>query len=157
MKGFREDVQGKDALEIVERTKFLTDLKSLALQIREKGHILIGVLMVDKFVRIARKIARNFRVVDKQEITRQYKIFLQRLASATAGITEKKLKMLDSKDLIQKFLASGDELYVGCEMAIEASCRRNQDDRRIHCRIGYLTLQSISITVKLEILGNTNT
>lgn len=126
---------------MVESTKFLTDLKSLRLQIREKGDILLGVLMVDKFVGIARKIARNFRVVDKQELTRQYKIFLQRLASATEGIPEK-LKMLDSKDLIQKFLASGDELYVGCEMTIEASCRRNQDDRRIHCRIGYLTLQS---------------
>ncbi|CAB4032571.1 Hypothetical predicted protein [Paramuricea clavata] len=120
VKGFREDVYSEDALEMVESTRFLTDLKSLAMQIREKGHILLGVLNADKFVRIAKKISRNVRVVNNQEIVRQYKIFVRRLASKTEAIAIPELQKMDSKDLIKKFLTSGGELYVGCEMVVEA-------------------------------------
>ena len=104
VKGFREDVYSEDALEMVESTRFLTDLKSLAMQIREKGHILLGVLNADKFVRIAKKISRNVRVVNNQEIVRQYKIFVRRLASKTEAIAIPELQKMDSKDLIKKYI-----------------------------------------------------
>jgi hypothetical protein len=58
--------------------------------------------------------------VNNQEIVRQYKIFVRRLASKTEAIAIPELQKMDSKDLIKKFLTSGGELYVGCEMVVEA-------------------------------------
>ena len=63
---------------------------------------------------------RNLRIIDKEVIENQFRVFLNRLQNETKSRPSDDLEKSDPKHLIQRFIKN-EHLYAGIEMVMQAT------------------------------------
>ena len=116
-----KNVYNNEEEELIKITRRLTDWSALAVRINRLGPVLIQTLESSQYLIDSRKIARSLRYVPSCIITNQFKLFLQRLHEETRNMTIEKIKKVDSKELIKRFLKTDLFLYKDIEIIMAAT------------------------------------
>ena len=104
--GLTDRVYSAEHVEIIEVTRVVIDLPSLALSIKEEGASAtsVAVLNFPHFKNAISKIPVNsLKNVPEDELKSQYRCFLERLENLTKTLNTETLRKADSKDMIQQF------------------------------------------------------
>ena len=104
--GLTDRVYSAEHVEIIEATRVVLDLPSLALSIKEEGASAtsVAVLNFPHFNNAISKIPVNsLKNVPEDELKSQYRCFLERLEKLTKTLNTETLRKADSKDIIQQF------------------------------------------------------
>ena len=120
--GLTDRVYSAEHVEIIEATRVVIDLPSLALSIKEEGASAtsVAVLNFPHFNNAISKISVNsLKNVPEDELKSQYR-FLERLEKLTKTLNTEILRKADSKDIIQQFFDLNDSLFKGIEMIMQA-------------------------------------
>ena len=75
----RRDVFSVETVGLLEKIRFITDLQSIAKEIKAKGSILVGSLRGNKYLSYIRSITASLRDIDDLENKDNYKKFLKKL------------------------------------------------------------------------------
>ena len=121
--GLTDRVYSAEHVEIIEATRVVIDLPSLALSIKEEGASAtsVAVLNFPHFNNAISKIPVNsLKNVPEDELKSQYRCFLERLEKLTKTLNTETLRKADSKDIIQQFFYLNDSLFKGIEMIMQA-------------------------------------
>ena len=114
-KDLTENIFDEKVIETIEIIRFITDLKSLALQLKTNGSVAIGHQNAELFVIKARKITDAITNIPDEAIKENYMKFLCKLENHTLKTREKDL---DSLNLIKDFLNTNYHLYEGVELIL---------------------------------------
>ena len=106
-------------VEVIELTRNVCDLKSIAEKVDEKGAVLVGLLTEDLFVNSARQITNTIEEIPDDILKSSYKKFLNVLEN---HIKNKEKGKYDSKDLIKDFLNTEFKLYPDIEVTVLSIC-----------------------------------
>ena len=101
---------------MLEKIRFITDLQSIAKEIKAKGSILVGSLRGNKYLSYIRSITASLRDIDDLEIKDNYKKFLKKLEHYLNG---KNIGKLTSLKIICDFLWTDLKLYEGIELSMQ--------------------------------------
>lgn len=121
--GLNDGVYSAEHVEIVEATRVVLDLPSLALSIKEEGASAtsVSVLQFQHFKNAISNIPVNsLKNVPEDELKAQYRCFLERLEKLTKTLDTETLRKADSKDIIQQFFDLDNSLFKGIEMIMQA-------------------------------------
>ena len=108
---------------LLEQTRVILDLPSLALKLREPGASPVKVSTVEypKFKKAVSKVpVDSLDEVPEEELKFQFKLFLERLQAMTAEMDKVELSQTDSKELIKQFFDPDKELFKSIEMVMQA-------------------------------------
>ena len=130
-KGLSETVYSHDGKAVIEETRVVLDLPTLALKLKGSGASLINVSVsiFPNFKKVISKIPiHSLRNVPEEELKSEFRLFLERLGELTKGI-EKEIqqliaKILSYRVLIQTMSFSNDHarnFSFCCETAVKAS------------------------------------
>ena len=106
-------------VEVIELTRNVCDLRSIAEKVDEKGAVLVGLLTEDLFVNSARQITNTIEDIPDDILKSSYKKFLNVLEN---HIKKKEKGKYDSKDLIKDFLNTEFKLYSDIEVTVQSIC-----------------------------------
>lgn len=117
-----EEVFSEEGEQVIEKTRIILDLPTLALKIKhEKSSVKVAAMEFEKWYEAMDKIpVEDLANVPKEELKSQYKIFVARLEEATRKLTVKELKDLDSKVLLKRFFDPVGLLYKDAELIMHA-------------------------------------
>ena len=122
-KGLSDDVYSKEGKDIIEKTRVILDLPSLALKMKTPGESYIH-LSVTEFPLFKNSIdmipIESLRNVPDEELKKQFRTFLERLKAITEDMDTKDLEELDPKELIKKFFDPAEQLYKNIEMVMQS-------------------------------------
>lgn len=122
-KGLSEDVYSTKGKAVIEETRVVLDLPTLALQLKKIGASPINV-SISTFPKLKNAITnipiQNLKNVPEDELRYEFRLFLQRLGDLTKSFTKEQLTKIDSKDLIQQFFDPENQLFKNIEMIMEA-------------------------------------
>ena len=107
---FTEDVK-----TIINIIREICDVASMAVEVKSKGAVLVGLRRAENFVKSVRLITNTLDGIEKTEIKDSFKKFLFKLEEHVKDIAVEKL---DSKLLIKDFLRSDKKLYEEVEVII---------------------------------------
>ena len=114
----RKDTFEKETVEVIELIRNVTDLKSLAVEVRDNGYIQTAHKFGIKFVESAKKITNTIRDMPDIELKESFCKFLKSLEIHTKDVD---VKDMDSKLLIKDFLQLS-KLYEGTELTLQCIC-----------------------------------
>ena len=121
--GLSNDVYSPEGKAVIEETRVILDLPTLALKLKEPGASVIKVSLTE-FPRFNKAVFKvpvdSIKEIPEQELKSQYKLFLERLHEMTKDLDKDILSKTDSKELIQKFLDPAGELFKDIEMIMQA-------------------------------------
>lgn len=106
--------------ECIELSRSVADWPSLAIKLKSRSVPILHIYEKVKFVESCRKIDRNLRSISKEDIEKQFKIFLQRLHNITQYRTYNDLEKSDPKEMIRYFMQH-EHLYSGVELVMNAT------------------------------------
>ena len=96
------------------------DWPSLAIKLKSRSVPILHIYEKVKFVESCQKIDRNLRSISKEDIEKQFKIFLQILHNITQYKTYNDLEKSDPKEMIRYFMQH-EHLYSGVELVMNAT------------------------------------
>ena len=103
----------------MELTRDVSDLSSLAQQVKEHGHVTVGLLKAGTFADTMYKLTNSIDQIPKEILMEAYKSFLQ---SFELYIGSREAKDIDSKKTIQDFLNEDRQLYKGNKIILHCLC-----------------------------------
>ena len=106
----------KDAVEAIELTRNVFDVRSFALEVIKHGSVHTAHKLGIQFVNSTRKLTNTLIEIPDDEIKDNFAKFLKVLEKE---IKDKDVKKLDSKDIIKDFLRKP-ELYTGVELTLHS-------------------------------------
>ena len=106
--------------ECIELSRSVADWPSLAIKLKSRSVPILHIYEKVKFVESCQKIDRNLRSISKEDIEKQFKIFLQRLHNITQYRTYNDLEKSDPKEMIRCFMQN-EHLYSGVELVMNAT------------------------------------
>ena len=113
----RKEVFSKETIEVIERVRFLTDLRSLSREVMDKGHVYVGATRAEMFLKHTRKITATVDEIPDNEIKENYKAFLFKLERYLEG---KSIRKITSISILKDFISSKLRLFEGIELTIQA-------------------------------------
>ena len=111
-------------IAVVESTRSVLDLVSLALKLQEPGssHVKIAVTDFPKFKEAIEKVPIvSLQSVPVDELKLQYRMFLERLGGMTSKLSKEELSETDSKELIMRFFDPAGIEYENIEMIMQVN------------------------------------
>ena len=102
---------------MIERVRFLTDLRSLSREVMDKGHVYVGATRAEMFLKYTRKITATLDEIPDNEIKENYKAFLFKLDRYLEG---KSIRKITSISILKDFIPSKLRLFEGIELTIQA-------------------------------------
>ena len=121
--GLGKSVYSSDGKAVIELTRVILDLPSMACKIKLVGGSVVKVAVTEfhKFKQAVIDIPlTSLKDVPEDELRLQFRIFVERLAVMTEDNTIEELKCIDAKELIKKFFHPGDDKFKGIEMIMQA-------------------------------------
>ena len=115
----RQEMFTKEISDVMELTRDVSDLSSLAQQVKEHGHVTVGLLKAGPFADTMYKLTNSIDHIPKEILMEAFKSFLQ---SFEVYIGSKEAKDIDSKKTIQDFLKEDRQLYKGNEIILHCFC-----------------------------------
>ena len=109
----------EEVVKVIELTRNVSDLKSMAEQVEVKGSVLVGTLTADIFVKSSKQLTGTLEEVPDELLETNYRKFLGILEN---HIRLKTNKNHDSKELIKDFLNSDLKLFKGVEICLQSIC-----------------------------------
>ena len=103
----------------IENSRKVTDWISLAIKLKDRSVPVFHTLDKQKYTKACFEIDRTLRQFKEDEISSQYRQFLNRLKEVTKDDLNENLEHRDPKDLIKQFL-SDSKLYTGIEVVLQA-------------------------------------
>ena len=122
-KRLETEVYSVEEKDLIERTRIVLDLPSLALKLNLPGSSVIKVSVTEfpKFLEAVRSIpVKSLAIVPDDELRRQFREYLARLAEMTSSMGSDCLQKVDPKELIKKFFDPSGELFINIEMIMQA-------------------------------------
>ena len=113
-----EDVFDNEVKETIEYIRTICDLKTLLVNIQEKGAVVLGLERSNRFLFAVRKVTNTVSSIADEEITKCYRHFLRKLETFFEG---KDIKLLDSVKIIQLILQT-DHLFCDVEIIVHCIC-----------------------------------
>ena len=116
-------VYSAEGKSVIEETRAVLDLTSLALKLKEHGASPVNVFPVEyqKFKKAVDTVpVDSVKQVPEEELKHQFKLYLQKLQAMTAEIDKPELTSTDSKELIKQFIDPAGELFKDVEMVMQA-------------------------------------
>ena len=120
--GLSDEVFSVEGKKVIEATRVILDLPTLAVKIKETRASPIKVAEVEftKFAKAVSEISVNsVKGISEKEMKQQFRVFLERLSIMTEKIKEPELSKTDSKELIKQFFDPSNELFKDIEMIME--------------------------------------
>ena len=107
---------------MIEKTRKISDLPSLALKIRsEKSHLKVALMEFPGWYEAVEKIpVDELQGIPRDELKGQFKLFLFRLETITEKYTLQELILIDTQLLIKEFFDDKKLLYQDIEMVLQA-------------------------------------
>ena len=102
-------------MALIEKIRFLTDLRSLSKELAGKGSIYVEARKANEFLANARLITASLDDIPDNEITENYKRFLNKLE---LYIQEKRIKKMNSISILKDFISSKSNLFEGNGLTI---------------------------------------
>ena len=116
-----KEVFSDEGKEVIEHTRTLLDLPSLAVKVRYSSPVKVALMEYGRWFEAVMKIpVEDLKDVPKDELKQQFKGFVSRLEDITHEYSIQELKELDSKILIKQFFDPNKELFVDIEMVLHA-------------------------------------
>ena len=116
-----KEVFRDEGKEVIEHTRTLLDLPSLAVKIRKSSSVKAALMEFGRWFEALMKIpVEDLRDVPRDELKHQFKVFVSRLEEVTKEYSIEELKQLDSKILIKQFFDPNKDLFVDIEMVLHA-------------------------------------
>ena len=116
-KDLRKGVFPNETIELIEKIRFITDLRSLAKEVLDKGHVYVGATKSEIFLKNLRFITASLDEITDEEIKENYKKFIMKLERY---IKEKDIQKVTSIGILQDFISSQLRLFEGIELTIQA-------------------------------------
>ena len=107
-KDLRKEVFSEETVVMIEKIRFLTDLRSLAKQLMEKGHIFFGATNEKQFLSNVRDVTATLNAIPDSKIKENYQLFLKKFENYLKG---KDLKAVTSMSLLRDLISSDLKLY----------------------------------------------
>ena len=114
-KDLRTEVFDETTVKLIERIRFLTDLKSLAKEILKEGHVVVAAKNGRLFVQNVKAITSSLDDVPDEELRDSYKKFLRKLEDY---VKNKDIKKITSMSILQDFLKTKLNLFEGVELIL---------------------------------------
>ena len=86
-KDLRQNVFPDDAVQLIEKIRFLTDLKTIANELASKGSVVVAATRGIDFLNNVRSITSSLDEIPDEEIKSNYKLFLKKLEQYLIGKT----------------------------------------------------------------------
>lgn len=115
----RRELFSKEVSETIEHTRAVSDMTSLAEQVKQHGHVVVGLLKADTFADTIYKLTNSVDQIPKETLKESFKCFLK---SFELYVGTKDPKTIDSKTAIQDFLREDSGLYKGNEIILHCLC-----------------------------------
>ena len=115
-----KDVFRSIDIEMIEKTRIITDWTTLALKIRNRSFPIVHALEKEQFAKNCKDICRSIRDVEDDDIKSQFHTFLKRLEAAVSDRKIEDLELTDPKLLIKLF-SSSSSLFDGIEIIMRAT------------------------------------
>ena len=113
----RKEVFTEESVTIIEKIRFLTDLRSLATDLVDKGHIHVGATKEEQFLSNVRSITATLDDVPNSTIKENYRLFLKKLEDY---LKRKDLKAVTSLGILRDLISSDLKLYGGIQLTVQA-------------------------------------
>ena len=84
-KDLRKEVFSEETVVMIEKIRFLTDLRSLAKQLMEKGHIFFGATNEKQFLSNVRDVTATLNAIPDSKIKENYQLFLKKFENYLKG------------------------------------------------------------------------
>ena len=117
------EVYSAEEKVLIERTRVVLDLPALAMKLKQPGASAIKTTATEfpKFLEAVRSIpVKSLGSVPVEELRRQFREYMVRLAKMTSGYSSDDLAEVDPKELLKKFFNPNDGLYKNIEMIMQA-------------------------------------
>ena len=101
---------------IIELTRVVTDVASLSNDVKEYGHVTVGLQRSKDFIKAARKLTSTLNDIQDEQLECAFNRFLKRLQEAQAEKSD-----ASSKEIIKMFLAES-KLYTDVEVIMQCIC-----------------------------------
>ena len=117
-----QDVFTEEGREIIEKTRIILDLPSLAVKIRSQDSALkVALVEFPRWHEAVEKVGIDeLDDISVDELKSQFKLFITRLKKITDDFTLDDLKKVDAKVLIKKFFDEKQLLYQDIEIVLQA-------------------------------------
>ena len=112
----KNDTFEKDAVEAIELSRNVCDLRKFAVEVRKKGSVQTSHILGGVFKDSAKKLTTTLDEIPDAEMKENFAKFLNALESYTKNV---EVKDLDSKTIIKDFLKKP-ELYRGVELTLHS-------------------------------------
>ena len=106
----RREMFTKEVSDTIELTRDVSDMTSLAEQVKEHGNVVVGLLKAGSFAEKIYKLTNTVDQIPKETLKESFKCFLR---SFELYVGDKDPKSIDSKTVIQDFLKEESALYRG--------------------------------------------
>ena len=123
--GLAKEVFDADVKAVIEGTRAVLDLQSLAVKLKAPGasYIKVAATEFPKFKEAIDKVPIcSLKHVPLEELKVQYRLFLDRLAAMTSRLSNDDLKKTGSKDLIMRFFDPAGTEFENIEMIMQVNC-----------------------------------
>jgi hypothetical protein len=116
-KDLRAEVFNKTTVQLIERIRFVTDIKSLAKEVKQKGGVIVSAIKCKLFVENIRAITSSLDEIPDEELGQNYKAFVRKLEKY---IETKELKNITSMSILRDFFKTELKLFEGIELVMHA-------------------------------------
>ena len=116
LKELKCKVFDEKTIQMIELTRKVTDIASLAIDVNKYGHVSVGLQKSQDFIKAVRKITSTLNNIDDDQLDRAFSRFLKKLEETTSKETQ-----CDSKKLIKRFLSES-ALYTDIEVILHCIC-----------------------------------
>lgn len=118
----KSNVYDEQDLKVLQKVRFLTDLKGLFDRVKARGVVMTSSLEGDTFVKYAKSICHTITDIPNDSLKLQHKLFLKQLYELYQNMTQDELDKLSSMKIIQTFLNSNLNLFVNIELVMHVIC-----------------------------------
>ena len=117
-----DDVFGEEGKVVIQRTRTILDLPSLAIKIKKStSTIRVALTEFGPWIEAVRNIpVTELEDISEEEMKAEFKLFINRLDEITKKYSAKELEKFDTKLLIKTFFEESNNLYQGIEMVLQA-------------------------------------
>ena len=114
-KDLRTEVFDESTVKLIEKIRFVTDLKSLAKEILKKGYIVVAAKNGRLFNEYVRAITSSLDDVPDEELRDSYRRFARILEEY---VKTNDMKKITSMSILKDFLKTDSKLYEGVELVL---------------------------------------
>ena len=112
----KNNVYDSDDIKMINKVRFLTDLKGILVKVKARGVAIVSALEGDKFVEHAKSLLHTIQDVPDEVLKMQHNKFLKTILNEYDNMSQAELENLTSMDIIKKLMGSNLKLYEGIEL-----------------------------------------